>query len=67
LSDVKKHCDTCEYSYMSTEKNEYTEHGIMPVQRCSSADYNSPSYTNQMLMEDWGQGHCRFWAPKIQD
>ena len=36
-------------------------------EHCSSPDYNATTYTHEMLMEDWGQGHCRFWAPKIQE
>lgn len=69
MSETKKHCDTCAYSYMSKEKNEYAEQGFIPVQRCSNAEYNSVGYTNQMLMEDWGRGrgYCRFWTPKIQN
>jgi hypothetical protein len=52
---------------MGKEKNEYAEQGFIPVQRCSNAEYNSVGYTNRMLMEDWGRGYCRFWAPKTQD
>lgn len=29
----------------------------------SDPRYNSPVYTNQMLLEDWGNGCCRFWTP----
>ncbi len=35
-------------------------------QKCRSVEYNSPNYTHDMLMEDWGQGYCRFWAPKTK-
>ncbi len=66
MSELKKHCDTCAYSYMGTERNEYAEGGFIPVQRCSNRDYNASGYTNTMLREDWGRGHCRFWAPKTQ-
>ncbi len=65
MNDVKKHCDTCAYSYMGTEKNEYVQDGFIPVQRCSNDNYNATSYTNKMLMEDWGRSYCRFWTPKI--
>ena len=35
-------------------------------QKCRSPEHNSPNYTHDMLMEDWGQGFCRFWTPQIQ-
>ncbi len=67
MSDIQKHCDTCRYSYVGQEKNAYAEHGFILVQRCSNEKYNNSGYTNKMLLEDWGRGHCRFWAPKIQN
>lgn len=30
---------------------------------CRNKNYNSVNYTTKMLLEDWDQGHCRFWAP----
>lgn len=36
---------------------------IFSMQHCSDPRYNSPVYTNQMLLEDWGNGCCRFWTP----
>ena len=35
-------------------------------QKCRSPEYNSPNYTHDELMKDWGQGYCRFWTPQIQ-
>lgn len=64
MSDVQKHCNTCRYSYAGQEKSAYTECGHAPVQRCSNEEYNDSGYTIKKLLEDWGQRHCRFWAPK---
>ena len=55
LSEMKKSCDTCAYSYYLTEGTR--EH-------CSNPNYNSNTYTHDMFMEDRVQGHCRFWTPK---
>ena len=52
-----RHCDTCLHSYMEREH-------FRLRQKCSSPEYNSPNYTHDMRMEDWGRGCCRFWAPK---
>lgn len=57
MKGQKKHCDTCRYSYRESGD---------PRQKCRNEAYNAPSYTHDMLMEDWGQDHCRFWAPKIE-
>ncbi|MCM1297761.1 MAG: hypothetical protein NC311_19665 [Muribaculaceae bacterium] len=57
----RKHCDTCRYAYLEPEcagKRDCLR------QRCGSPEYNAPTYTHDMLMEDWGRGHCRFWSPK---
>ena len=32
------------------------------TQYCRNKNYNSVNYTTKMLLEDWDQGHCRFWA-----
>ena len=54
-----KLCNDCLHSYMECEHFHLR-------QKCRSPEYNSPNYTYDMLMEDWGQGFCRFWAPNIQ-
>ena len=62
LSKMKKHCSTCKYSYFEKER----DRAISPdgaAQHCSNTCYNSPQYTHEHLMEDWGKGHCRFWSP----
>ncbi len=55
MNEAEKHCGTCAFSYYP--EGEAREH-------CSNPNYNSSTYTHDMLMEDWGQGHCRFWTPK---
>ena len=51
MSEIEKHCGNCAFScYPGGETREH----------CSSPDYNATTYTHEMLMEDWGQGHCRF-------
>lgn len=57
MREPKTHCDTCACSYR--------EQGD-PRQRCRNPAYNAPSYTHDMLMEDWGQGYCRFWTPQTE-
>lgn len=59
MSETEKSCNNCLYSYMECEHFHLR-------QKCRSQEYNSPNYTHDMLMEDWGRGHCRFWAPNIQ-
>lgn len=54
-----KTCDTCAHSYLEQEKS-----GLR--QKCRSPEYNASTYTHDMFMEDRGQAHCRFWAPKIR-
>ena len=56
---MEKHCDTCDYSYMERE-------GFVLRQKCRSTEYNAENYTHELLMEDWGRGHCRFWTPKTR-
>ena len=55
----EKSCDTCLHSYMECEHFHLR-------QKCRSPEYNSLNYTHDMLVEDWGQGFCRFWAPNTQ-
>lgn len=59
MSENEKSCSNCRYSYMGRED-------FRPCQKCSNLDYNSPSYTHEMFMEDWELGYCRFWAPNTQ-
>lgn len=60
----EKNCDNCNYSYLKRD-----EFHLIPgrefLQHCASEQYNAPSYTHEMLMEDRSGGHCRFWSPKI--
>ena len=57
MSDIEKHCHTCAFSYYPDDTGrEY----------CNNEQYNSPNYTHDMLMEDWDQVYCRFWAPKMR-
>ena len=55
----EKSCDTCLHSYMECEHFHLR-------QKCRSPEDNSLNYTHDMLVEDWGQGYCRFWTPKTQ-
>lgn len=59
MKESAKHCNTCLHFYMECEHFHIR-------QKCRNPKYNSPNYTHEMLMEDWGQGHCRFWTPNIQ-
>lgn len=59
MNETEKTCDTCAHAYYDPAEAE--------TQNCSNPNYNSQSYTHDMLMEDWSHGHCRFWAPKIQE
>ena len=59
MRETEKGCNTCLHSYMECEH-------LHLWQKCRSPEYNSPNYTQEMLMEDWGQGYCRFWAPNTQ-
>lgn len=64
MREVKaKHCNTCLYSYYTEER---TGIGTAMRQRCRNPAYNAPSYTHDMLMEDWDLGHCRFWVSQTQ-
>lgn len=59
MRENEKNCDTCAHSYMDREN-------FRLRQKCRSSEYNSPTYTHEMFMEDWCQGYCRFWAPKTR-
>lgn len=63
MREDEKHCDTCRYSYLEPDHTKGRGH---LRQNCSSLAYNSSEYTHDMLMEDWGRGYCRFWAPKTR-
>jgi len=62
---TEKSCDNCKDSYYERD-----EHHLIPdreyLQHCSNRAYNSAAYTHEMMMEDRGGNHCRFWAPKTQ-
>ena len=59
---MEKHCNTCRYSYEAVSFS-----GKSMGQHCNSPHYNSEDYSNKELMEDWGDGHCRFWEQKEDD
>lgn len=63
MLSMKKHCNTCRHSYMVVEPNAYLPEGVQ-MQHCRSPQYNSPDYTQEMRMEDWPLGYCRFWEAK---
>ena len=63
MKDQEKHCNTCASSYYQEEKNVNGGKDMVRMQHCSDPRYNSPVYTNQMLLEDWGKGFCRLWTP----
>ncbi len=60
MRDPEKSCSTCQHAYMECEH-------FRLRQKCRSAEYNSPNYTHDMLMEDWGRGYCRFWVPNTKE
>lgn len=62
MAELKKHCDTCAYSYYRREQSaRFAE--FVKRQHCRNPVYNSPNYTQKMLLEDWDKGHCRLWTP----
>lgn len=61
MNEVKKNCDTCLFSYYKKDTSQHPTIGVLR-QHCSSEGYNSPSYTEEMFMEDLKKGYCRFWA-----
>ena len=61
MNDVKKCCDTCRYSYYKKDTSRHPTIGVLR-QHCSGEEYNSTSYTEEMLMADMMRGYCRFWA-----
>lgn len=52
MKDQEKHCNTCASSYYQEEKNVNGGKDMVRMQYCSDPRYNSPVYTNQMLLED---------------
>lgn len=64
MEKIKKHCDTCAYSYIRRASAPCFLSGR--VQCCSSPEYNAADYTHEMFMEDRAHGYCRFWAPREQ-
>lgn len=58
MKETVKSCSNCRYSYDLPSNR-----GPMAKkQYCRNKNYNSVNYTTKMLLEDWDQGHCRFWA-----
>ena len=64
MREIKKHCNTCNYSFMEKEPNSASENGFVEMQHCSNRIYNSPAYTHEMIMKDWDKGYCRLWTPR---
>ena len=50
MRDDEKECGNCLRSYMVCERFHLR-------QKCRSLEYNSPDYTQEMLLEDWGRGY----------
>lgn len=63
MNNTERNCDTCNDSYYMTEKNPSGGKKLVQLQHCRNTVYNSPAYTHQMLLEDWGKGFCRLWTP----
>ena len=63
MNNTERNCDTCNDSYYMTEKNPSGGKKMVQLQHCRNIVYNSPAYTHQMLLEDWGKGFCRLWTP----
>lgn len=62
MSETKKSCDNCRYSYFKQDASRHPTIGLLR-QHCRNEQYNSEEYTTEMAMEDREQDHCRFWAP----
>ena len=62
----EKTCDNCNFSYLERDELQLIP-GREFLQHCASEQYNAASYTHEMIMEDRGGGHCRFWTPKIPE
>ena len=54
MNNTERNCDTCNDSYYMTEKNPSGGKKLVQLQHCRNTVYNSPAYTHQMLLEDWG-------------
>lgn len=63
MNNTERNCDTCNDAYYMTEKNPSGGKKLVQLQHCRNTVYNSPAYTHQMLLEDWGKGFCRLWTP----
>ena len=67
MKGQEKHCNTCASSYYQEEKNVNGGKDMVRMQHCSDPRYNSPVYTNQMLLEDWGQRLLPFLDPNTRE
>jgi len=65
LSEVKKSCGNCRYSYSKQDTTQHPTIGLLR-QHCRNEQYTSSEYTEEMYLEDRGRGYCRFWAPDIR-
>lgn len=63
MSKCEKHCNTCLYSYWQEDHS-----GVNPkmrlAQHCRNPVYNSPAYTEKMMLADSARDYCRLWTPR---
>ena len=62
MNEIKKCCSTCKFSYYAKDTSRHPAIGILR-QHCASKNYNSQEYTEEMYLEDFKNGYCRFWTP----
>ena len=63
IPKTEKTCGNCEYAYYQRDDLHLIP-GQAYLQHCGNENYNADSYTEEMMMEDRGGGHCRFWTPQ---
>ncbi len=59
MKETAKSCDNCRFAYWQIERDSVRGNSIR--QHCRNPSYNSPEYTQEMMLEDWTKGCCRFW------
>lgn len=62
MSEVKKSCGNCLYSYSKQDTTRHPMIGLLR-QHCRNERYTSPEYTEEMYLEDRARGYCRYWTP----
>lgn len=63
MREVEKHCNTCQYSYLESERSSFR---IALRQKCGNPDYHSSNSLYGNIMEDWSRDFCCFWTPKTE-